>query len=44
MTGRQYVMQFVAIFIASCPFIAAGLFGVYMMRRERRRQRSQQSR
>jgi hypothetical protein len=37
MTGRQYLMQFVMIFLGSMIFVALGLFATFMERRERRR-------
>ena len=39
-----FLMPFVAIFIACCPFIAFGFFAVYMDRREQRRRQSQKPR
>ncbi len=38
MTGRQYVMQFVWIFLGSCIFIVWGLVNIYLDKRDRKRQ------
>ena len=38
MTGRQYVMQFVWIFIGATPFIIWGLVNIYLDKRDRKRQ------
>ena len=37
MSSREYLMQFVMIFIGSMPFVAVGFFADYMARREERR-------
>ena len=40
MTERQYVMQFVWIFLGSCPFIIWGFINMYLDRRDRKRDQS----
>ncbi len=40
MTVRQYVMQFVLIFVGSWVFIIWGLVNIYLDRRDRKRTES----
>jgi hypothetical protein len=37
MTGHQFLMQFVMIFLGGMVFFAAGLILLYLERREKRR-------
>ena len=37
MSGRQFLMRYVVIFLMSMLFVALGLFAIYMDKRETRR-------
>jgi hypothetical protein len=37
MTGKQYITQFILIFIGMCPFIAWGVINIYLDKRDRKR-------